>query len=138
MHIYLRYLYSFLYRKSVIYSKCFYRAFFEELGPFKVREPSAKGRRAAATKEEDEVGSNSSSNGSGVPGPAEKVTFLSKSFNTTSSSRWLSGCQPRRAESSRWTAVKRRNCLLSSRPSTETRLTGDFNIQLFSIKLKTI
>ena len=75
MHRYLRYLYSFLYRKS--YSKCFYRAFFEELGPFKVREPSAKGRRAAATKEEDEVGSNSSSNGSGVPGPAEKVTFLS-------------------------------------------------------------
>ena len=80
MHRYLRYLYSFLYRKSVIYSKCFYRAFFEELGPFKVREPSAKGRRAAATKEEDEVGSNSSSNGSGVPGPAEKVTFLSKSL----------------------------------------------------------
>ena len=77
VHRYLRYLYSFLYRKSVFYSKCFYRAFFEELGPFKVREPSAKGRRAAATKEEDEAGSNSSSNGSGVPGPAEKVTFLS-------------------------------------------------------------
>ena len=53
------------------------RAFFEELGPFKVREPSAKGRRKApaAGKEEDEEGSNSSSNGSGVPGPAEKVTF---------------------------------------------------------------
>ena len=53
-----------------------YRAFFEELGPFKVREPSAKGRRKApAGKEEDEEGSNSSSNGSGVPGPAEKVAF---------------------------------------------------------------
>ena len=76
MHGRLRYLYSFLYRKSVVYSNCFYRAFFEELGPFKVREPSAKGRRKApAGKEEDEEGSNSSSNGSGVPGPAEKVAF---------------------------------------------------------------
>ena len=47
------------------------------MGPFKVREPSAKGRRKTATKEEEEeeAGSNSSSNGSGVPGPAEKVDF---------------------------------------------------------------
>ena len=40
-----------------------------------MREPSAKGRRKAATKEEDEEVSNSSSNGSGIPGPAEKVVF---------------------------------------------------------------
>ena len=64
-------------RAFVVNNIC-YRAFFEELGPFKVREPSAKGRRKApapAGKEEDEEGSNSSSNGSGVPGPAEKVAF---------------------------------------------------------------
>ena len=41
-----------------------------------MREPSAKGRRKAATKEEDEEVSNSSSNGSGIPGPAEKVAFF--------------------------------------------------------------
>merc|ERR1711899_95942 len=52
------------------------KAFFEELGPFKVREPSAKGRRKAnnnngAQQEDEEEKSNSSSVSSGVPGPAE-------------------------------------------------------------------